>query len=78
MSPGQAVAVRHSGRVRVRAAREELARRLAQILRWADSHLGRTGQRPGAESGPALDNKNGTWVNVNQALRLGLRGLPGG
>ena len=46
---------------------------VAQILAWADSHRARTGRWPGAESGHVLDNRNEKWVNINQALRLGLR-----
>ena len=51
---------------------------VAQTLSWADSHRARTGEWPGAQSGHVLDNRNEKWVNINQALRLGLRGLPGG
>jgi len=47
---------------------------VAQTLSWADSHRARTGEWPGAQSGHVLDNRNEKWVNVNQALRLGLSG----
>ena len=50
---------------------------VAQTLSWADSHRARTGEWPGAQSGHVLDNRNEKWVNVNQALRLGLSGLRG-
>lgn len=50
----------------------------AQILQWADSHFARTGQWPAATSGAVTDNRNETWFNINTALRLGFRGLPGG
>jgi hypothetical protein len=51
---------------------------VAQILAWADAHHVRTGQWPHADSGHVRDNPNEKWGNLNQALRLGLRGLPGG
>jgi hypothetical protein len=50
----------------------------AQILAWADAHKARTGQWPHARSGQVHEDHNEKWLNVNQALRLGLRGLPGG
>ncbi|HZY83283.1 MAG TPA: hypothetical protein VFE78_00520 [Gemmataceae bacterium] len=51
---------------------------VAQILRWADLHRGRTGRWPGENSGPVLDAPGEGWSAVNQALRAGRRGLPGG
>jgi hypothetical protein len=49
-----------------------------QILVWCDEHRVRTGRWP-SPGGAAVPGAPGeTWVNVNQALRLGLRGLPGG
>jgi hypothetical protein len=51
---------------------------VAQILSWADAHKARTGEWPHARSGHVHDDPNEEWLNVNQALRLGLRGLPGG
>jgi hypothetical protein len=50
----------------------------AQILAWADAHLAQTGEWPKPSSGPVLADPGEKWLNVNQALRLGLRGLPGG
>jgi len=49
-----------------------------QILRWADAYRRRTGcwpltHSPRVPGGPAL-----AWVTINNALREGLRGLPGG
>ena len=49
-----------------------------QILAWADAHHQRTGQWPRRESGPVVGVPGETWVNVAQAIRKGLRGLPGG
>lgn len=49
----------------------------AQILAWADEHRRRTGrwptQRAGTVRGAGL-----SWAAVTQAMREGLRGLPGG
>jgi hypothetical protein len=50
----------------------------AQILAWADDHKARTGEWPRRHSGPVRGAPGESWVNVNQALRKGLRGLPGG
>ncbi len=50
----------------------------AGILAWVASHYRTTGAWPTAGSGPIPDATGEDWVNVNQALRLGLRGLPGG
>jgi hypothetical protein len=49
-----------------------------QILRWADLHRARTGRWPGEGSGQVLDAPDEGWSAVNQALRAGSRGLPGG
>ncbi len=51
---------------------------LYQILEWADSHYEKKGQWPRQSSGAILDAPGEAWVNVNQALNKGLRGLPGG
>jgi hypothetical protein len=49
-----------------------------QILEWADAWHLRTGQWPHAESGAIVEAAGETWGAVNQALKCGLRGLPGG
>jgi hypothetical protein len=49
-----------------------------QILAWADGYNDRTRQWPMAESGPIAEAPGETWNAVNQALRNGNRGLPGG
>jgi len=49
-----------------------------QILVWADSHFQRTGQWPTLHSGPIGGGGSEKWRNVDNALRLGLRGFPGG
>jgi hypothetical protein len=50
----------------------------AQILSWADAHRARTGRWPSWKGGRVHGAPGETWRNLNQALRLGLRGLPGG
>ena len=51
---------------------------VAQILKWADAHHNRTGQWPKKESGAIVDAPGEIWTDVDQVLRVGLRGLPGG
>ena len=51
---------------------------VAQILAWADAHHKQTGDWPTASAGPIPDDPDEKWLSVNAALRLGLRGLPGG
>lgn len=48
------------------------------ILTWADAHHERTGQWPGARSGPVLDVPGETWQAVERKLQDGGRGLRGG
>jgi hypothetical protein len=50
----------------------------ATVLAWADDFHARTGRWPKTSSGRVPLDKNEKWLNVDQALRLGLRGLPGG
>jgi len=52
--------------------------RISQILRWADEHHARTGRWPIAGSGLVRSALGESWANISQALRLGLRSLPGG
>jgi hypothetical protein len=47
------------------------------ILQWADAHHQRTGSWPTAKSGPIPRTKE-NWSAVEIALRVGVRGLPGG
>jgi hypothetical protein len=49
-----------------------------QVLVWAEGHRKRTGEWPRHSSGTIQDTLNEKWVNIDQALRKGLRGLPGG
>jgi hypothetical protein len=48
------------------------------ILEWADAHFARTGRWPSQGSGPVEGASGENWGAVNAALRLGVRGLPGG
>jgi hypothetical protein len=49
-----------------------------QILAWADEQHRRSGRWPSVESGAVAGHPDETWIGVNSALRLGLRGLVGG
>jgi hypothetical protein len=66
-----------------RKKRQEVFRRpdlsVTQILAWADAHHACTGAWPRHDSGPILEGPLGeNWRKVDNALRYGLRGLPGG
>jgi hypothetical protein len=47
------------------------------ILTWADAWQERTGTWPNMESGP-VPGTSETWMAIDQALKKGGRGLPGG
>ena len=49
-----------------------------QILIWADARYENTGQWPNRASREVLGAPDEKWRNIENALRLGLRGLPGG
>lgn len=49
-----------------------------QILSWADAHYARTGRWPNVKLGSILEGPDETWHNIDDALRRGCRGLPGG
>jgi hypothetical protein len=48
------------------------------ILSWLDEHHGRTGRWPGIKAGEVAACPGETWSAVDDALRRGGRGLPGG
>jgi len=48
---------------------------IADVLRWADAHYERTGEFPDIKSGELFDAPNEKWVDIDQALRKGLRGF---
>jgi hypothetical protein len=49
-----------------------------QILAWADEYRRLTGRWPSARSGAVPGAPGLSWNGVNEDLRQGLRGLPGG
>jgi hypothetical protein len=51
---------------------------VSQILAWADAYHDRWGVWPGVYSGPVRGRSEESWRKLDSALRLGLRGLPGG
>jgi hypothetical protein len=51
---------------------------VALVLQWADDHFRRSGVYPTVNGGSVLAEPGETWLNIAAALRLGLRGLPGG
>src|SRR5947209_12526863 len=52
---------------------------VAEVLTWADAHKDRTGSWPIAVCEPIPEAPLGTnWRQVDNALRIGLRGLAGG
>jgi hypothetical protein len=50
----------------------------SEIIEWARAHLRHIGRFPTKTSGPIIDSPGDTWMAVQIALRIGLRGLPGG
>ena len=48
------------------------------ILKWADDHFKRSGNWPTCDDGAIRDQPGESWTNIDQSLRLGQRGLPGG
>src|SRR5262249_6262774 len=48
------------------------------ILQWAREHFAQAGKWPTRYSGKVLSNPEENWRGVENALRVGLRGLPGG
>jgi hypothetical protein len=51
---------------------------VSQILQWADAHHKRLKKWPNLHSGRIRESLDETWRRMDSALRLGLRGLPGG
>jgi hypothetical protein len=49
-----------------------------QILAWADGHHERSGDWPTVYSGQVVEAPRETWINIDQALRKGLRSLEEG
>jgi hypothetical protein len=53
---------------------------VSTILEWADAHFDRTGRWPSRDHGriPEADATDETWCHIDNALRIGMRGLEGG
>jgi hypothetical protein len=51
---------------------------IEQILTWADAHYAATGRWPNTNSGVVEGAPAEKWCHLYQALKKGLRGLPGG
>ena len=51
---------------------------VAQILAWSDEFYRRNGRWPGLFAGRIAGTHDETWQCINQSLRAGTRGLPGG
>src|SRR5688572_5463732 len=49
-----------------------------QILSWADAYRERNGEYPTPASGNLPEDHTESWAAINEALRHGRRGLPGG
>ncbi len=56
--------------------RPRLTRQL--IIEWAIAHHARRGRWPNCKSGEIAESPDQTWGALDQALKLGYRGLPGG
>ena len=50
----------------------------SQILQWADAYHAKHGKYPTEKSGPVQGSLDEKWRNIDNALRYGLRGFPGG
>lgn len=51
---------------------------IPKILKWADAFHARTGRWPVKDDGVIPDNPADTWLAVQSALRMGIRGLEPG
>ena len=51
---------------------------IKEILTWADAHCERTGKWPRRISGHARGPRGKTWLDIDDALIKGGRGLPAG
>ena len=50
---------------------------IKRILAWVDAHKASKGDWPNSESGKVADSDE-TWLGIDDSLRAGRRGLPGG
>src|SRR5207302_3681405 len=49
----------------------------ADVLAWADAYHARTGSWPTCHSGPIPESAGESWLTIEAALCLGLRGFRG-
>lgn len=77
-APGGSLAklLEASGRKRNRSNYPPLSE--AVIIQWADSHHRRTGRWPNSYSGRVVSAPEESWSVIDNALRMGGRGLAGG
>jgi hypothetical protein len=52
--------------------------RVSEVLAWADAHHRQKGEWPNQFSGPGTAGLPLNWAAVNESLKHGRRGLPGG
>ncbi len=50
----------------------------AMILQWCDCYMRQHGEWPTKRSGPISDALGDTWRSIDDSLRCGYRGMPGG
>src|SRR5262249_2511480 len=62
----------------VRTPRDLPPLTVKQIAGWARAHRQRTGEWPNAHSGRVVGSNGENWGSINNLLRDGSRGLPGG
>jgi hypothetical protein len=60
----------------LRGSRPKLT--LAQIMAWGDAYHTAHGRWPTVSAGAVAGAPGEKWVNINQVLWAGRRGLPGG
>jgi superfamily II DNA or RNA helicase len=75
---GSSLARLLSAKRSVRNIRNQPNLTLELVFAWVDGHRRIKSAWPTAKSGIVLDAPSEKWSNIDQALRMGLRGLPGG
>jgi hypothetical protein len=63
---------------RPKTIQESQRLRIAEIVAWGNEHVCRTGRWPNRNSGPVRGVHGLKWSIVDDALKRGNRGLPGG
>ena len=75
---GQSLGKLFTKRRGVKSFRRRPQLNIDQVLNWPDLHCERTGKWPTPISGPVHEAPHVTWHGINQSLRHGTCGLPGG